>query len=100
MTTILTAPANLGDTKLPGQVAVLDIDQLRVDAPNKSREWFKVSIVAAMPSEGCPPGTDVRWLTRATWYVVAAFPDGTFNMAALQERAPASTDGPTTGGAQ
>lgn len=87
MTTVLTEPANLGLTKLEGQVVVLDIDVMNIGAPTKAKPYFKVNINAALPPEGCPSGSDVSWLVqKATFYVVAVLPEGTININGLTER--------------
>ncbi|MCR4338983.1 MAG: hypothetical protein NUW01_03745 [Gemmatimonadaceae bacterium] len=85
MTTILTEPARLGNTVLIGQVAVLDIDSMQIQAPSKAKPWFKVNINAALPSDGAPSATDISWLFKpgVTFFVVAEFPEGTFDVASL-----------------
>ena len=88
MTTILTEPARLGNTELRGQVAVLDIDTMNIHVPTKAKPWFKININAALPPDGCPDEKSLHWLFApgVTFYVVAEFPDGTFNVAALADK--------------
>ena len=86
MTTIMTKPVQLGATKLHGDVAVLDIDGVDIGTPTRAKPWFKINVRAALPPEGCPSATDVQWLLGATLYVLAVFPNGTFDVQKLAER--------------
>ena len=82
MTTILTKPAVLGDTQLSGQVVVLDIDGVQLGAPTLKKPWWKFNVESLIPQDAMPGG-DVRWMQQATLYVVAVFPEGTFDVAAI-----------------
>lgn len=87
MATILTKPAFLADTELKGQVVVLDIDGVQLGAPTKKKPWWKVNVEGVLPEAPTgEKGGDVRWLTKAEVYVVAVFPDGTFDTSAYPTR--------------
>lgn len=92
MALFLTKPAILGDTQVSGQVIVLDVDGVQYGVPSKKLPWFKFNIRGVLPEDCGGNPNDVRWLTAAKLYVLAVFPDGTFDPTTFTPQEPSSSE--------
>ena len=86
MATLVPQPSgNIGNHSFVGDVVVLDIDGMTIHAPTKAKPWFKVNINGVLPPEGWPSASSADWLLKARFFVIAEFPEGTANIAKMEE---------------
>ncbi len=77
---------SIGNHAFVGDVVVLDVDGMTVNAPTKAKPWFKVNINAVLPPQGWPSAANIDWLVAdgVRFYVIAEFPAGTADLSVIE----------------